>query len=60
MSYRNTNNIYPVGTILTTKADPNTKLVIRRYDQGLYYCAVAGEETQKELAYFERELRRPA
>jgi hypothetical protein len=61
MSYRNTNNIYAVGTIIATKANPNVKLVVNRYDHGLYYCSVVtGEQPQKELAYFERELRLPA
>jgi hypothetical protein len=60
MSYKtNTDNIYAEGTMITALENPSLKLKIVRYYQRIYYCAIAGEEDKKHLAYFERELIRP-
>jgi hypothetical protein len=59
MSYRNEDNIYPEGTILSAKASPFVKLKVVSYNQRIYYCTVVGEESKKPLAYFERELLPP-
>ncbi len=57
MSYRtNTDNTYKEGTLITAKAHPMQQLRIMRYYQRIYYCAVVGDETSKQLVYFEREL----
>jgi hypothetical protein len=56
----NTDNIYAVGTILAAKVNPELKLVIMRYFQRIYYCAVVGEPERKHFAYYERELIAPA
>jgi hypothetical protein len=57
MSYRtNTDNIYPVGSHITSRADVNVKLVIRKYYQRIYYCTVLDNEAGKQLVYFEHEL----
>lgn len=57
MSYRtNTDNIYQEGTIITAIVNPALQLIIMKYYQRIYYCAVVGDEKQKQLAYFEREL----
>jgi len=57
MSYRtNSDNIYPEGTLITAVTNPSLKLRITKYNQRVYYCAVVGDEEQKQLAYFEREL----
>lgn len=53
-------NIYKEGTIIAAKADPGLSLVIVRYYQRIYYCAVAGEPDRKHFAYFERELIPPS
>jgi hypothetical protein len=53
-------NIYKPGTIVAAKADPGLSLVIVRYYQRIYYCAVAGEPERKHFAYFERELIPPS
>ena len=59
MSYRNQDNIYPEGAILSAKVDPFIKLKVMSYNQRIYYCTVVGEEGKKPLAYFERELLPP-
>ncbi len=51
-----TDNVYEEGTVITAKVDPNLRLIITRYYQRIYYCAVEGEPDRKKLAYFEREL----
>lgn len=59
MSFRtNTDNRYKEGTIITAKADPGLKLMIMKYYQRIYYCAVIGD-ADRNLAYFERELITP-
>jgi hypothetical protein len=61
MSYRtNSDNIYPEGTLITALVNPALQLKIMKYYQRIYYCAIVGKETQKQLAYFERELIPPA
>ncbi|HEY5823941.1 MAG TPA: hypothetical protein VIT44_06245 [Cyclobacteriaceae bacterium] len=52
-------NIYPEGTFITAKAHPETKLVINRYLQRVYFCEAVGDLTHKMLPYFERELIAP-
>lgn len=52
-------NIYNEGTVITAKINPDLKLVILRYYQRIYYCAVVGEPDRKPFAYFERELISP-
>jgi hypothetical protein len=53
-------NIYKEGTLITAKANPTQQLVIQKYYQRIYYCAVVGDSQHKHLAYFERELIPPA
>jgi hypothetical protein len=60
MSYqKSTDNIYPEGAIITAKENPSLKLTITKYYQRIYYCAVVGDESRKQLVYFERELMPP-
>jgi hypothetical protein len=49
-------NRYKDGTFISAKVNPGLKLVIKRYYQRIYYCAVVGEPKRKHFAYFEREL----
>ena len=60
MSYRNQDNIYPEGTILSAKIAPSIKLKVMSYNQRIYYCCEVGQEDKKPLAYFERELTPPS
>jgi hypothetical protein len=53
-------NIYPEGTLITAKVNPGLPLVIRKYYQRIYYCAIVGDPAHKHFAYFERELIPPA
>jgi hypothetical protein len=60
MSYQtSTDNIYPNGAVITAKENPSLKLIITKYYQRIYYCAVVGDESRKQLVYFERELMQP-
>lgn len=52
-------NKYPEGTHITAKANPTIPLVIIRYYQRIYYCAVIGNPAHKHFTYFERELKPP-
>lgn len=56
MKTQNNDNIYPEGAYVTAKVNPSMPLVIRRYCQRIYYCAVVGDPDHKQFAYFEREL----
>lgn len=57
MSYRIADdNIYPEGTLVSAKVNPSLQLVIKRYLQRIYYCAVVGNEHEKQQAYFEKEI----
>ena len=49
-------NIYEEGTVITAKINPDLKLIILRYYQRIYYCAIVGAIDNKPFAYFEREL----
>jgi len=61
MSYiTNNDNIYKIGATITTKANPEVKLVIMRYYHRTYYCADANDPTQKLNEYFEKQLMPPA
>lgn len=52
----NTDNIYPLGSFMAAKEAPTVQLKIVAYKQRIYYCALVGDESLKQLAYFEREL----
>ncbi|PRY10138.1 hypothetical protein CLV24_11555 [Pontibacter ummariensis] len=49
-------NLFPIGSEVFAKVNPDLKLVIRQYLKRIYYCTVQENPTQKELVYFEREL----
>jgi hypothetical protein len=55
----NDDNLYREGAIICAKADPALKLIITKYRQRIYYCAVVGHPEQNNLAYFESELVEP-
>lgn len=44
---------------ITAKENPALPLVIVKYYQRIYYCAVIGNPDHKHLAYFEGELNPP-
>ncbi len=52
-------NLYPVGTNVSAKINPDLPLKIASYYQRIYYCAVVGNPEHKHFAYFERELNVP-
>ncbi|MDR7129688.1 hypothetical protein J2X69_002033 [Algoriphagus sp. 4150] len=47
---------FEVGDLVYDKKNPETKLIIRKYYAGIYYCTFADFPMKKELALFEREL----
>ena len=53
---RENDNIYKIGTVVTTKENPNRRLIIKKYIHRTYYCAVAGDAATNNLKYFERDL----
>lgn len=52
-------NLYQEGTIISAKENPDLKLVITKYCQRVYYCAIEGETGQR-FAYFEHNLVPPS
>lgn len=52
----NTDNIYAKGSFITAREAPTIQLKIIAYKQRIYYCTIVGNQAQKQLAYFEREL----
>lgn len=60
MSYHtNSDNIYKLGSILTSKVNSALKLVVVKYYQRIYYCAELNDPSKKHLAFFENELNPP-
>jgi len=49
-------NKYKEGSVVYAIADPEVRLVIRRYVDRVYYCRAQKDPAQKELIFFEREL----
>lgn len=49
-------NLYQEGSFITAKVHPDIRLVIMKYNQRIYYCAIVGHPEQKQLVYFELEL----
>ena len=56
----NNDNLYKEGTVIYAKVEPTRKLIITKYHQRIYYCAVVDQPDQNHVAYFERELIPPA
>jgi hypothetical protein len=52
---RENDNIYKMGTVVTTKENPGRKLLIKKYIHRTYYCAVIGD-AETNLTYLERDL----
>ena len=48
---------YKAGEVVYAKINPDLKLVIRRYLDRIYYCQLQADPKNKDLVYFERELR---
>ena len=55
----NDDNLYQEGVVVRAKVDPDRKLVIMKYRQRIYYCAVVDHPDQNDYAYFEKELIAP-
>ena len=53
-------NKYEEGSIILAKANPETRLLIMKYLQRIYYCVEVDHPEQKQLVYFERELVSPS
>ncbi|MEQ9405597.1 MAG: hypothetical protein RIM99_18555 [Cyclobacteriaceae bacterium] len=49
-------NRYAANDTVYSKANPDVKLVVRRYIHRIYYCGFPDEPKRKELALFEREV----
>jgi hypothetical protein len=55
----NTENKYPVGSLIYARAFPDQKLFIDAYKHRIYYCGVVDHPETKQFAYFEGELLPP-
>jgi hypothetical protein len=49
-------NKYKRGEIVIERIRPTLKLIVSRYEDGIYYCLIQERESKRELVYFEREL----
>jgi hypothetical protein len=49
-------NKYKEGETVFATVDPDTKLIVRRYVDDIYYCKLKADPYARELVYFEREL----
>ncbi|GAB3528543.1 hypothetical protein GCM10027443_06600 [Pontibacter brevis] len=49
-------NLFPIGSEVFAKVNPDLKLTIRQYLKRIYYCTVNSNPSQKDLVYYEREL----
>lgn len=47
---------YKPGEIVRERIRPSLKLIVSRYNNGIYYCLTQERVSKKELVYFEREL----
>ena len=51
-------NLYPEGSVVFAKANPDLKLIVRRYISRIYYCTNPAKPLEKDEVYFERELKK--
>ncbi|AEV33927.1 hypothetical protein [Owenweeksia hongkongensis] len=49
-------NRYREGEVVHSKANPEQKLIVRRYVDRIYYCKIQDDLDHKDVVYFEREL----
>jgi len=49
-------NKFAEGTPVYALAQPNEKLIIKRYIKRIYYCTSPAHPDQKDLVFYEREL----
>ena len=54
-----TDNIYSEGTIVRLKTSPMVSLVIKKYQQRIYFCEPVNDHSRKQMPYYERELLGP-
>jgi hypothetical protein len=48
--------LYPPGTVVYAKADPEIELSVLRYSRGVYYCATIGNAQNNNLPFLECQL----
>jgi hypothetical protein len=47
---------YEPGTVVYSRVDHTTRLVVTTYSQGIYYCAVIGDAKKNNLPFLECQL----
>ena len=47
---------YQPGTVVYSKGEPDVRLAVLRYTQGIYYCAVIGNAQHNNLPFLECQL----
>ena len=50
-------NRFKAGEIVVERSRPSNRLIITRFEGGLYYCKPPEPGRHKELAYLERDLK---
>jgi hypothetical protein len=50
-------NLFKRGEVVYERTHPAQKLVVTRYERGLYYGRAQEHKNQRELVFFERELK---
>ena len=49
--------LFQIGELVTERVNPGRKMIISRYQNGIYYCYLEGDRKQKSLTYLERDLK---
>jgi hypothetical protein len=47
---------FKTGEIVVERVHPMNKLIVIRYNNGLYYCKAQAFKKRKDIAYLERDL----
>ncbi|NAY91202.1 hypothetical protein GTQ34_04655 [Muricauda sp. JGD-17] len=50
-------NRFKKGDVVCAKVRPSVSLVVRLYARRVYYCTTQNNPSEKELVYFDRELK---
>lgn len=51
-----TDNLYPLGAIVSARVNPGLSLKVTRYHEHIYYCASVEHPELHPYVYYEREL----
>jgi hypothetical protein len=49
-------SVFQEGTVVCPKAEPSTRLVVLKIENGVCYCAVIGDAARFNIPFFENQL----